>query len=463
VNRIARLTIPSPVQNYNSNLRPTANFKQTSKAQRPTAMAEGSLSLPHSPETSIPEDGTFRFPAKNDYQKVENSAWHGGRTVSAVTWSRVLAVLVVALVINVVILTANLVQDEKQIAWGWAPLPPSDAAITSLAFGSCSSQLVPQPYWDTLLEFGPDLVVLMGDNVYGDCNEMTCSSLHQAYNDWESHPSFQGAKSILPVVATLDDHDYGKPDCHADNPYKDVAKEMFVDFFDIPDRNHKDGVYGAYEWGPIGQRVQLIVLDTRYARSAFLATDEPMAPGKEVYIPDTVNRDKQMLSSDQWAWLGEQVKRPTNVRLVVSSIQVLAEGNGFEGWRMLPFERTRLVNLLQNETTTTVLLTGDRHVGGFYHYNNLIEVTASSWTHSIPFGAFNNCSSAQTCDEFDERRIGDFVRVNNFGSIEWDWENSAMTVSLRRAETSQQSLYINGSHKEGDAGEPIQSYTYPVT
>jgi alkaline phosphatase D len=177
-------------------------------------------------------------------------------------------------------------------------------------------------------------------------------------------------------------------------------------------------------------------------------------------MPDTVNRDKQMLSSDQWAWLEEQVKRPTNVRLVVSSIQVLAEGR--KGWRMLPYERTRLVNLLQNETTTTVLLTGDRHVGGFYHYDTLVEVTASSWTHSVPFGAFNNCSSAQTCDEFDERRIGDFVRVNNFGSIEWDWENFTMTVSLRRAETSQHSLYINGSHKVGDAGKPIQSYTYPI-
>ena len=102
---------------------------------------------------------------------------------------------------------------------------------------------------------------------------------------------------------------------------------MFVDFFDIPDRNHNDGVYGAYEWGPIGQHVQLIVLDTRYARSAFLEADASK-PGKEVYMPDTVNRDKQMLSPDQWEWLEEQVKRPTNVRLVVSSIQVLAEGNG---------------------------------------------------------------------------------------------------------------------------------------
>jgi alkaline phosphatase D len=120
-----------------------------------------------------------------------------------------------------------------------------------------------------------------------------------------------------------------------------------------------------------------------------------------------------MLSFDQWEWLEEQVERPTNVRLVVSSTQVLAEGSGFEGWRMLPYERTRLVNVLHNETTAIVLLTGDRHVKGFYHYNSLIKVTASSWTHSVALWAFNNCSSAQEFDEVDERRIGDLVPVNN--------------------------------------------------
>lgn len=107
----------------------------------------------------------------------------------------------------------------------------------------------------------PNLVAHMGDNVYGDCRDDECSDLRQAYpyDDWAAHPSFQGAKSMLPQVATLDDHDYGQGDCHADNPYKDIAKQMFVDFFDIPDRNRRDGVYGAYEWGPIGQRVHDIV------------------------------------------------------------------------------------------------------------------------------------------------------------------------------------------------------------
>jgi hypothetical protein len=94
------------------------------------------------------------------------------------------------------------------------------------------------------------------------------------------------------------------------------------------------------------------------------------------------------------------------VRLGVSRIQVLEDGSGFEGWRLLPYERIRLIELLQNETTTTTLLKGDRHIGGFYHYSDLAEVTASSLTHSRPFWTYYDCTSAQQCDEVDERRIG---------------------------------------------------------
>lgn len=425
---------------------------------------------PDTSTTSAPVNGDalHRFSSSITYQTVDNPAFYGNsnRRISAVTWAHVLAILVVALVIDIMILTIDLVGESPPPPPSpWAPLPTSETVLSRIFFGSCSSQLVPQPYWDTLVKLSPDLVVLMGDNVYGDCNDTSCTNLRQAYRDWDDHPSFSCAKPVLPMVATLDDHDYGLNDCHAENPYKHVAKQMFIDFFNLPiERNrHDDGVYGAYEWGPHRKRIQLLLLDTRFSRSPFLDTDEPMAPGKELYIPDTVNRDQQMLSPNQWTWLEEQVQRPVDVRLVVSSIQVLAEGSGLEAWRMLPYERARLLNLLHNQsTTTTLILSGDRHVGGFYQYENLTEVTASSWTHSLPFGVFKNCSSAHECDEVDGRRVGDLVRVNNFGSIEFDWDNRTMTVSLRRTETSQQSFFGSGRSIEGDAGKPIQSFIYPI-
>lgn len=428
-----------------------------------------SKSLPRQVPATAPVDSeeALHFPTHHEYHSVGIPSHKKPSFVGARTWTRVLYILVVTLVIAVVILTVTIVQDEEQLTVeeSWAPLPPPETTLTSIFFGSCASQKVPQPYWDVMVQLQPNLVVLMGDNVYADCDDDACTNLREAYDEWAAHPSFRGAKSVLPMVAVLDDHDNGQGDCHANNPYKDVAKQMFLDFFDISeDRNHKnDGVYGVHEWGTLGQRVQLILMDTRYSRSPFVDTDEP-GPGKESYIPDTENRDKQMLSPGQWVWLEEQASRPADVRLIVSSIQVLSEGNGFEGWRMLPYERNRLTDLLQKQTnTTTVILSGDRHKGGFYRYQNLTEVTASSWTHTIPFGAYSNCTNAQECDEVDERRIGDFVRVNHFGSIEWNWNNRSITISLRRAETSQHSMYFEDhGHLTGDAGEPVQSYTYPI-
>jgi hypothetical protein len=64
------------------------------------------------------------------------------------------------------------------------------------------------------------------------------------------------------------------------------------------------------------------------------------------------------------------------------------------------------------------------------------EFTASSFTHTVPFGAFDNCPSAQECDEADPRWLtGDFGRQTNFGMIDVDWDRR--TVSLRRGESNQ--------------------------
>ena len=163
-----------------------------------------------------------------------------------------------------------------------------------------------------------------------------------------------------------------------------------------------------------------------------------------------------MLSEKQWEWLTQQLNVSADLRLIVSSVQVLNDGTGFECWRHLPKERERLKNLIHGKSV--ILLSGDRHVGGFYRDGSLLEVTASSWTHTVPFGAFDNCSSAEECDEEDPRRDGNFVRVNHFGSIQIDWENQNITISLRRSESSFAAPYRYDGyyrHKRGDAGNVV--------
>jgi alkaline phosphatase D len=383
---------------------------------------------------------------------------------------RILAAFSLTLAVDVVILLAYIFAKHPPSHTGtnssgiqWLPLPSKDKTITKIAFGSCSSQYMTHPYLDTLVKFNPALVVLMGDNVYGDCHDEPCTDLQKAYSDWASHASFVGASKLLPVVATLDDHDYGQGDAWSANPHKDLAKEMFLDFFDIHDeRRAREGVYQRFMFGPDGQRVQIILLDTRYSRSEFVATGSHSSP----YIPDTEDMSKQMLSPAQWTWLEESLQEPAQVRLIGSSIQVLNSATGFECWRHIPNEKERLESLLEetSKNSVVVLLTGDRHVGGFYEYGNVKEVTASSWTHTIPFGAFDNCTNAQECDEEDPRRIGDFVRVNHFGMAEIDWEQRNVTLSLRRTEESPYYQYTHNTdhHKNNNAGDILQSRSYSI-
>lgn len=111
--------------------------------------------------------------------------------------------------------------------WGWAPLPFKHQELAQIAFGSCAHQQYPQPFWDVLVTvFKPELYIAGGDNVYGDCLTANCTELRLAYDTLANHPSFRGAKSVLPMVAVIDDHDSGQNDAGADNPYKDIAKQM---------------------------------------------------------------------------------------------------------------------------------------------------------------------------------------------------------------------------------------------
>jgi hypothetical protein len=102
-------------------------------------------------------------------------------------------------------------------------------------------------------------------------------------------------------------------------------------------------------------------------------------------------------------------------------------------------------------------------MGGFYENEGLVEVTASSWTHSIPFGTFDDCKNAVECDEKDPIRAGDMVRVNNFASIEMDWDARNLTLSLRQTDATQ--MYRYKHPKDGpltDAGEVLQTRTYSI-
>src|SRR5262245_18100547 len=177
-------------------------------------------------------------------------------------------------------------------------------------------------------------------------------------------PGWQKLLRTCPVFATWDDHDYGGNDVGAEYPKKDESQQVFLDFFKEPKdspRRQRPGVYDARVYGPPGKRVQVILLDTRYFRSK-LKKRAGVPPGERPYEPDP-DPKATFLGEAQWKWLEEQLRVPAEVRLLASSIQVVAEDHCSEKWAKFPQERERRFKLIRDtKPAGVVLLSGDRHL-----------------------------------------------------------------------------------------------------
>jgi len=272
-------------------------------------------------------------------------------------------------------------------------LPSSSTQLTRVAFGSCALQDLPQPFWDTLTGLNPDLFLMTGDNVYGDwirgnfspaCTDDNCTSLRQAYSTLDSKPSFIGFRQSVPMLSIWDDHDLGLNDGGADYPYKDASKVAFLEFWAVPESDIRRSRGGLY-FSRMFDQMQIIVLDCRYFKDKFTPRDpNTVYPDPGRYEPDW-NASRTMLGEEQWTWLAGELQQPAEVRLIVSSLQVIANNHGWECWGCLTPERIRLLSMLEAASGSSVIVSGDRHLGGLYKYHSIIEVRALDgligWPH----------------------------------------------------------------------------------
>ena len=138
-----------------------------------------------------------------------------------------------------------------------------------IAFGSCADQDKPQPIWDAVLASEPDLFVFLGDNIYGDTRDPAV--LRAKYARLAAQPGFKRLRERVPVLATWDDHDFGENDAGAEYPMKEESRRIFCDFWGEPadsPRRRRDGIYHAVEYGAAGQRLQILLPDLRFNRTA---------------------------------------------------------------------------------------------------------------------------------------------------------------------------------------------------
>ena len=308
--------------------------------------------------------------------------------------------------------------------------------LTRIAFGSCADQDKPLPIFDTIAAAKPELLLLLGDNIYADLDrkvKVTPAVIREKYAIMEKLPGFVKLKATCPILATWDDHDYGKNDAGGEWEHKDEAQKAFLDFLgaakDDPRRTQK-GVYSAAVFGPPGKRVQIILLDTRYFRSPLKKA--PFDPVNRVagYLPNT-DPDVTVLGAEQWKWLEEQLKKPAEVRLLCSSIQVLVDEHPFEKWANFPAERERLLKLIrETRANGVVILSGDRHLADV----SLDPKEAVGYPlYDVTSSGFNQASKGWRAPEKNARRVAGMPYGDNFGMvlIDWSGDDPRLTLQVR--------------------------------
>ena len=289
----------------------------------------------------------------------------------------------------------------------------SNQEILSLGFGSCLHQDRSMAILKTIEKKELDLFMFIGDNVYGDQEDGELDKLIRTYKQ-----QYNNLENFLKNVSTefiWDDHDFGLNDGGSNYRHKDRAKELFLETWKIPSndpRRLRDGLYFDKMIKKNGLKVHLIFLDNRSFKSEWKLTDEFNKEGKERYIED-FDPDKTLLGKKQWQWLKDKLNEDSDIKIILSSLQILSLGHGWESWDKLPLERESLFNLIdESAVSNLIILSGDRHRGGFYRFktndnNDIYEFTSSSLNLPIPFNT----------EEKGPLRIGSTFRKANFGVV----------------------------------------------
>jgi len=299
-----------------------------------------------------------------------------------------------------------------------------------IAFGSCLRQWAEQPVWQGVNSVNPKAFIFTGDNVYSDVGpylqQPLPARIQQAYKDLAFSPEFNAFLQNIEqqnggIYASWDDHDYGSNDGGAEFAYRAEAKQYFADFFQLDPAaigsSPELGIYHSNYFTVSGLRVQLLVLDTRSYRSPIKRSVNTRACTPTGIV---ANRDPEatVLGAAQWAWLANELQQPADIRLLVSSIQVLATEHCFEKWQNFPQERQRLFNVLKgSQANGLILLSGDRHLAEIAKADiglpyPLYEVTSSGLNSAV------GLNSPAANEKNTLRLSAKPILVNNFGSIE---------------------------------------------
>lgn len=283
-------------------------------------------------------------------------------------------------------------------------------AISRIAFGSCGHQIGEQFIWNNVVDADPDLWIWLGDNIYGDTEDMNV--LRKKYQQLGDNQNYTYLKENVPIIATWDDHDYGVNDGGKEYPMRAESQQVFLEFFEEPansERWEQEGIYTSYNYGSENSSVKVILLDCRYHR-------------------DKRGTDGDVLGEEQWKWLENEFRTSeAKVVLVGTGYQFISDQHPFESWAHFPSEQERMLKLIQETAVKGVIfLSGDRH---FAELSKLERKDLPYPIHDFTSSGLTHANNIML--EKNPHRIVRYLR-RNFGVIVFNWEVNTVTLQARK-------------------------------
>jgi alkaline phosphatase D len=132
-----------------------------------------------------------------------------------------------------------------------------------------------------------------------------------------------------------------------------------------------------------------------------------------------------MIGAAQWTWLDAQLAAPADMRILGSSLQVVADFPGWEAWINFVDDHQRLLETIRRRRANGLIcISGDTHYAEISRLDRnapypLWDVTSSGLTEVWPVLPPNS------------RRVGEAFREQNFGVLNIDWPARRVTTEIR--------------------------------
>ncbi|MCH2534643.1 MAG: alkaline phosphatase family protein [Bdellovibrionales bacterium] len=275
-----------------------------------------------------------------------------------------------------------------------------------------------EPMWKTLIDTNPDMVFMIGDNVYADAKlgvlfkgGVTPQDIWKRYEQTRNSLYIYRQKKLIPTYATWDDHDYGTNNGGKDFKYKKQAKEIFETFFPQTEQSN-------FKKGP---GVSSLLSFNNYS---FYFLDNRS-------FRDKKNPSGQHFGKEQSQWIQESVKK-LNSKYVffISGDQFFGAYHrfeSFEGHHSKTFKE--FLNKLKSiQNKKIIFVSGDRHLSEVMEIESTLlgyktyEITSSGIHSSVYPGSFEK--------DPNPRQIAGKDGVHNFINLNLERHQESLNLKV---------------------------------